>query len=454
MKNFFTDPGFLVSILETMADGLMVVDPEGRILYLNPAAERMTGYSVKEVLGRPCSMLDTDACVFTPDGGGSHGCRLFQLGSVSGKRCTIRGKKGSTVHLLKNAVVLKNRQGQVVGAVEVMTDVTSLYMKELEVEELKNELCQEYGYMGILGTSPIMMSLCEQIRNAAASEAPVLITGESGTGKELVAHAIHRLSKRHKGPFVKVNCAALNEHLLESELFGHVRGAFTGAIRDRQGRFEAAHNGTLFLDEIGDMPPSMQVKLLRVLQEKEIERVGDHRPLRVNVRLITATNRDFSEVVASGRIREDFSYRVNVIPIRTPPLREKMEDLPILAGHLMKRISIVNQKPTLRIAPAALEAMKAYEWPGNVRQLINALEYAAVTCHDGTIELADLPAYIAQAAKSAEAGRKNYRRRENLLAALERSRWNRSLAARHLGISRVTLWKLMKEMSIAEPPSS
>jgi PAS domain S-box-containing protein len=451
VQNFFRDHGFLTSVLETMADGLMVVDPAGRILYLNPAAERMTGYSVKEVLGKQCTILDTDACVFPSDAGESHRCRLFDVGSVSGKKCAIRDKKGSTVHLLKNAVVLKNGRGQVVGAVEVMTDVTSLYKKELEVEELKNELCQEYGYMGILGTSPIMKSLCEQIRNAAASEAPVMICGESGTGKELVAHAIHRLSKRNKGPFVKVNCAALNEHLLESELFGHVRGAFTGAIRDRKGRFEAAHNGTLFLDEIGDMPPSMQVKLLRVLQEKEIERVGDHRPVRVNVRLITATNRDFGELVRSGMIREDFSYRVNVIPLKTPALREKMEDLPVLVGHLLKRIGIVNQKPVLRIDPAALEAMKGYDWPGNVRQLINALEYAAVTCRDGTIERADLPAYIPETVQGGESGRKNYRRREDVLSALERSRWNRSLAARHLGISRVTLWKLMKEMGIAEP---
>src|SRR5512139_2976319 len=183
MQSFFKDPDFLGSVLQTIAEGLMVVDPEGRILYFNPAAERMTGYSLNEVLGRHCTMLDTDSCIFSSDGQGGQGCRLFQVGSVAGKKCTIRGRNGSTVHLLKNAVVLKNGEGQVVGAVEVMTDVTSLFMKELEVEELKNELCQEYGYMGILGTSPVMKSLCDQVRNAAASEAPVLICGESGTGK-------------------------------------------------------------------------------------------------------------------------------------------------------------------------------------------------------------------------------------------------------------------------------
>ena len=228
-----------------------------------------------------------------------------------------KGKEWKTVYLLKNAVVLKDDSGEAICAIEVITDISSLYFKELEIEALRNELQNEHGFMGLIGTSRVMQKLHEQIQNTSMSEAPVVICGESGTGKELVAHAIHKLSRRQKGPFIKVNCAALNESLLESELFGHVKGAFTGAIRDREGRFEAAKNGSIFLDEIGDMSPSMQAKLLRVLQEGEIDRVGDHRPVHVNVRLISATNKDLCNLVDSGQLREDFFYRINVIPIYT-----------------------------------------------------------------------------------------------------------------------------------------
>jgi transcriptional regulator with PAS, ATPase and Fis domain len=374
---------------------------------------------------------------------------VFEVGHVSKRKCQIRAKDGRIVHLLKNAVVLKDSNGEAIGAVEAMTDVTSLYMKELEVEELRSELQQEYGFMGLLGTSPAMQRLYEQIQNTAMSEAPVMIYGESGTGKELVARAIHKLSKRHNGPFVAVNCSALNEFLLESELFGHVKGAFTGAVRDRQGRFEAARNGSIFLDEIGDMPLSMQAKLLRVLQEWEIERVGDHRSIPVKVRLIAATNKDLRALVEQGRIREDFFYRVNVIPIYVPPLRERKGDIPILTNHFLKRISLVNQTNTLNINSKAMDAMEAYHWPGNVRQLINALEFAAMTCRNETIDVADLPEYIFHRYNRMDNEKEShYKNRENIASALSRCGWNRTLAAKELGISSVTLWKIMKEFDI------
>ena len=271
---------------------------------------------------------------------------------------------GRGVYLLKNAVTLKDENDKIIGAVETMTDITSLYMKELELEELRQELRKEYWFMGLLGKSALMQNLYEQIRNAATSEAPVLICGESGTGKNLVANAIHSLSRRKDGPFISLNCASLNEHLLESELFGHKRGSFTGAISNRTGRFEAAHNGTIFLDEIGDMPLIMQAKLLRVLEEKVVERVGENRPIPVNIRLISATNKDLYKLVAQGKFREDLLYRVNSIFIKTPPLREKSEDIPILAFHYLKKISVVNTKEIKRISPEAIDIIENYSWPG------------------------------------------------------------------------------------------
>jgi PAS domain S-box-containing protein len=449
METLIENKNFLRSIIETMSDGLMVVDKDGNILFFNRAAEEITGYKSEEIIGRQCTMLDTDTCVVITAAGKEKKCSLFESGSVTKKRCRIKTKDGRAVHLLKNAVVLKNNEGEMIGAVEVMTDITFLYMKELEVEELRQELLHEYGFMGLLGASPVMQKLYEQIQNAAISEAPVIICGESGTGKELVAEAIHKLSRRSKGPFVKVNCAALNEFLLESELFGHVKGAFTGAVRDREGRFEAASGGSIFLDEIGDMSNTMQVKLLRVLQEKEIERVGDHRSIRVNVKVITATNKNLCNLIESGQFREDLFYRINVIPIHTPALRERKEDIPILVSHFLKRIARVNHKHILRISPSAMEAIEAYQWPGNVRQLINALEYATITCKNDTIEIPDLPEYIFHdISEKADSRTNNFKSREHILFALRKFNWNRTLTAKHFGISRVTLWKLMKEYDI------
>jgi PAS domain S-box-containing protein len=450
METLLTNPEFLKGVLETMSDGLMVIDKNSTILFFNRAAEEITGYRHEDVIGKQCAMLDGNACIYLKDSENQKKCMLFEKGSMTGTRCHLRAKDGREIHLLKSAVLLKNSGGDVIGAVEVMTNVTSLDMKDLEIERLKDELKQEYGFLGLLGTSSSMLRLYEQIQNASSSEAPVLISGESGTGKELVAEAIHKLSRRGKGPFVKVNCAALNEFLLESELFGHVRGAFTGAIKDRPGRFEVANGGSIFLDEIGDMPPAMQVKLLRVIQEKELEKVGDNRTVTVNVRLITATNQDLSSLMESGGFREDLFYRINVIPIQTPPLRERPEDLPVLVAHLLDRINMVNRKQIRHLSPAAMEAFESFRWPGNVRQLINTLEYAAITCKGDTIDLADLPEYLlnSEPAFKPVLPVKHYRDRERIIAALRKFNGNRTMAARHLGISRVTLWKIIKEFKI------
>jgi PAS domain S-box-containing protein len=446
MNELTRDPVFLESVLETMSDGLMVVDPEGTIVSFNPAAERITGYRLEEVVGKPCAILDTSTCVFREGNRTTISCSLFTDGKAVQKSCRIRTKDGREVHLLKNATLLRDGSGRTVGGIETMTDVTSLVFKERQIQELTDGLRQEQAFLGILGRSPAMLRAREQIKNAARSEAPAIVLGESGTGKELVAAAIHALSRRKGGPYLKVNCAALNEHLLESELFGHRRGAFTGAMRDRQGRFEAAAGGTIFLDEIGDMPAPMQAKLLRVLEGKEIERVGENTPIPIDVRLVSATNRSLAGLVASGAFREDLLYRVNVIPILLPPLRERLEDLPLLVAHFLARIGAANDRALQRVTPAALERLQGYCWPGNVRQLINALEYGAITCRGEEIDVPDLPAYLARDADCpAPVRRRASATPEAVRAALAAAGGNRTAAARALGISRVTLWKRLRQ---------
>jgi PAS domain S-box-containing protein len=440
------EPNFLINVFETMRDGLMIVDKDGNIIFFNAAAERITGYRKEEVVGQQCTILDSDTCVMLTDEGRQKDCGIFKTGSINNKKCRIRASDGRAVYLLKNATVLKNEKGEMIGAVESMTDITSLYMKEMELEELKQELRQEYWFMGLLGKSEPMQHLFEQIRNAAGSEAPVLVSGESGTGKNLVAQAIHGLSRRKEGPFVALNCGSLNDYLLESELFGHKKGSFTGAMNDRMGRFEAAHNGSIFLDEIGDMPKVMQVKLLRVLEEKVVERVGDHRPVPVNVRLISATNKDLNSLVNSEAFREDLLYRINSILIKVPPLRERAEDIPVITFHYLKKISHINNKDIRRISPDALDIITNYRWPGNVRQLINTIEHCAITCKGDTVEVSDLPEYVFHEKKVE--GNDKSTDRDQLLSALSQYKGSRTLTAKHLGISRVTLWKRLKELGI------
>ena len=450
INNLVKDRAFLESVLNTMSDGLMVVDPDGIIVSLNPAAERITGYRLEEVRGKPCAILDASTCVFHEGDRTTIRCSLFKDGKAVQKSCRIRAKDGREVHLLKNATLLRDEGGRVVVGIETMTDVTSLVIKERQIQELAGGIREELAFMGIVGRSTAILRVQEQIKNAARSEAPVIVLGESGTGNELVAAAVHTLSRRADGPFIKVNCAALNEHLLESELFGHRRGAFTGAMRDREGRFEAASGGTIFLDEIGDMPAAMQAKLLRVLEGKEIERVGENTPVPIDVRLVSATNRALAALVAAGVFREDLLYRVNVIPITLPPLRERRENIPPLVAHFLARIGVANERALLRVTPAALERLQSYGWPGNVRQLINALEYAAITCRGEEIGVQDLPSNLAEPVCLQPARRRGELSPEAIRGALAGEGGSRTRAARALGVSRVTLWKRMKEYGLTE----
>ncbi len=448
LDKLLKNPLLLPEVFEAMRDGLMVVDNKGVVLLFNRAAEEITGYRKEEVIGRECSLFHCDACVLVDSAGGRAECQLDKFDSLYNRKCRIRSGDGRSVLLLKNVVVLRDDNGDILGTVESMTDITSLYEKEMELQGLKEELRQDYWFMGLMGKSVPMQRLYEHIRNAAASEAPVLILGESGSGKNLVAGAIHKLSRRKDGPFIQMNCAALNEQLLESELFGHKKGSFTGAVGDRIGRFEAAHDGVIFLDEIGDMPMAMQVKLLRVLEEKVVERVGEHKPIPVNIRLVSATNKDLNSLLEVGKFREDLLYRINSIIIKVPPLRERKEDIPLIALHYLRKISSVNNKDIRSISPAAMEILMEFPWPGNVRRLINALEHSAATCQSATIEVTDLPDYLLYEKKTERSDRRIDP--EEIRSALAACNGNRTLAAKQLGISRVTLWKRLKALGIED----
>jgi len=440
------------TIIETLQDGVLVVDPEGNIMSVNPAAERLTGYLSEELVGKSCRILNCTGCKIKGGGPGESWCKLFLVGKSKNKKCLITHKDRRTVHIIKSASVMRDKDGDIIGAVETLTDISQMVRQQQEIASLRKAFQLDDGYYGILGKTTGMQNLFELIDNVAQSEAPVMIQGQSGTGKELVARAIHQAGGRRNKPFVKVNCAALNENLLESELFGHIKGAYTGADRNRIGRFEAAHEGTIFLDEIGDIPLSIQVKLLRALEEKEIERVGDHQPISVNVRVITATNKNLEELTAKGLFREDLFFRINVFPLHCPPLSERMEDIPFIVQSFIKQNSIQSGKKILGLTPEAMEILLAYSWPGNVRELRNAVEYAFVLCPGGAIGKQHLPPKILMHEETSSKTNLDHRvdsgEREKFLQILRQAGGNQSEAARILGVSRVTIWKRMKKYDI------
>ena len=443
------------TVIDTMLEGLMLVDPDGKIIFVNKAFEQLTGYSKEEVEGRSCEILGCDTCFGTRKEGKDKYCALFKEGEVRRRKCVFQKKSGGELHVLKNAALLRDKTGKVVGGVENMTDLTPIVEKEEVILRLRKQLSNEDGFHGMLGKSATIKKVFDLISSASPSEAPVIIYGESGTGKELAAAAIHRLSARHAGPFVKVNCAALNENLLESELFGHVKGAFTGADRTRVGRFEAANTGIIFLDEIGDLPLTTQTKLLRVLQEKEFERVGDNRPITTDVRILAATNKDLIKFMQEGLFREDLYYRINVIPIYLPPLRERRDDIPLLTDAFIHRMRLKTEKTITGIHKDALDVFMRYNWPGNIRELLNVIEYAFVLCPQGEISISHLPAQLlghhpmqVQQATRARSKRSTGDLRQELVQALQATRGNKSEAARRLGISRVTVWKRIKKFGI------
>ncbi|MGL1930595.1 MAG: sigma 54-interacting transcriptional regulator [Desulfotalea sp.] len=442
------------TVVDIIHDGVMLVDVSGIIVSVNQALADISGYSQEELVGEPCSILNCSSCKRIFDPTGKHWCRLFNVGEVAMQKCTMTRKDGRDVHVMKNASVLREGE-EIIGSVETLADVTELIEKDHQIEAYRRELRAENDFEGMLGISPLMTRTFDLIANVAASDAPALILGESGTGKELVAQAIHQKSDRKNRPYVKVNCAALNESVLESELFGHVKGAFTGAYQNRKGRFEAANGGDIFLDEIGDLPQSIQIKLLRVLEEKVIERVGDNRSISVDVRIITATNRNLKNLVESGAFRSDFYYRINVLPIEVPALKDRIEDIPLLAEMFFRHLEMKSSKSIKGISPQAMEVLMKYHWPGNVRELKSAFEYCFVTCMDEQIEPKHLPPDVLvghnlkMPLNPTSKISTDERKKQALIQALEKSAGNKSEAARILGISRVTVWNQMHRYNIS-----
>jgi two-component system response regulator HydG len=442
------------TVVNTIQDGIMIVNTRGAIVSVNRALEAMTGYHRHDLIGKTCQLLDCDGCVHDKPQEDEYWCELFRHGQLSTRKCRVRKKDGRSLHVIRNASLLKDSCGNVIGAVGTLTDISELIEKDMQLHAYQKELRSKDGFHGIIGNCGAMGKVFDLIENAAHSDAPVIIYGESGTGKELVAKAVHEISERKEGPYVKVNCAGLSDSLLESELFGHVRGAYTGAIRDRMGRFEKASGGTIFLDEIGDMPMATQVKLLRVLEEKVIERVGASTPLQVDVRIISATNRNLPRMVEGGKFRSDLFFRVNVIPLHLPPLRDRSEDIPLLADTFFRRIRLKSGKQLQGIGNEAMEALTRYHWPGNVRELKSSLEYAFVACHEALIHPCHLPQTIHRGAKGFIDSRPHTLdmrsiEKQELIEMLEKTGGNQSQAAQLLGVSRVTIYNRMKRYGIS-----
>ncbi len=443
------------TVVSTIKDGVMIVDTTGWIVFANEAMESVTGYTREELVGQRCSILNCDLFNMAREQGADQWCVLLRTGNMDLRRCTIMRKDGSFVPILKNASVLHDSSGEVIGAVEVLTDITEIVKKDKQIAEFRRQLLCEGSFHGIIGASPAMLRVYKVIESAAHSDAPVLILGESGTGKELVARAIHQLSDRNKEPLVCVNCAALTESLLDNELFGHVKGAYTGAYKSQPGRFELAQGGDIFLDEIGDLTPSMQMKLLRVLEQKIMERVGDSRPIPVDVRIISATNRHLLNLLEKGSLREDFYFRINVIPINLPLLRDRTGDIPLLVDHFFHKLRLKTGKLIKGIANSTMEILMNYSWPGNVRELKSAFDYIFATCDEQNIQPLHLPPDILRREDGSNGTRvinlsREELKRKQLIDALAQAKGNKSKAADILGISRVTVWNRIKRYGLTD----
>ena len=443
------------AILESISDGVFTVDSEWRVTSFNRAAEQITGVPRREAIGRRCgdvlrSSLCGPECALQ---------RTLKSGRpIIGKSAYIVNAAGARIPVSLSTAVLKDARGRIVGGAEVFRDLS-------ELEILRQELEGRFHAGELTSRSPLMQRLFEVLPVIAASPSTVLIQGETGTGKELVARTLHAMSPRKDGPFVAVNCGALPDTLLESELFGYKAGAFTDARKDKPGRFALAKGGTLFLDEIGETSPALQVRLLRVLQERVYEPLGATKPERADVRVIVATNRDLLARCREGAFREDLYYRINVVRVELPPLRRRAEDVPLLAEQFIARFNRLQGRRVSGLAPEALSLLMAYDWPGNVRELENAIERAFVLCPSGRIGVEHLPETITGARTGSPApegaGLRDVRKAidaQAIRAALERNGGSRVAAARELGIHKTTIFRKINALGLvfptAPPPQS
>jgi len=441
-----TAPATTDAILESISDGVFTVDPGWRITSFNRAAEEITGISRRDAIGRLCSevfrsnMCETDCALR----------KTLKNGKpIIGRSGYIIDEEGNRIPISLSTAVLKDNSGKVVGGAETFRDLS-------EVETLRHELEGRFHVGDLVSRSPLMQRLFEVIPTIAVSPSTVLLNGETGTGKELMARTIHSLSKHSNGPFVALNCGALPDTLLESELFGYKAGAFTGATKDKPGRFALAKGGTLFLDEIGEVSPALQVRLLRVLQEHCFEPLGGTSSVPTDARIIVATNRDLAELTRNGSFREDLYYRVNVVRIELPPLRRRKEDIPLLVEQFIAKFNHLHHATVRSMAPEALSLLMAHDWPGNVRELENVIERAFVLCPDGTIEIPHLPDELTlhgsrSAGPVSLQDARSQMEAQAIQTSLEQNGFNRLATAKALGMHKTTLFRKIRQLGIALP---
>ncbi len=432
-------------ILNSLDVGIFTVSRGGYITFFNNEAEKISGFDRRQVLGKPCAAIfggETahDLCLLKESI--ADGC---ERSSRPGKMIT---REGETIPVRANYMALKNEKGTVIGGLATFHDLTL-------VRQLNRAIRDRYTFHDMIGKSPEMQKIFEMVTVVARTDATVLIEGATGTGKDLLAKVVHSSSRRSDHPFVKVNCAALPDNLLESEMFGYVKGAFTGAHRDKPGRFNESDGGTIFLDEIGDLPLSLQAKLLRVLEDKEFYPLGSRHTQKVDVRIISATNRGLGQLVAKRQFREDLYYRLNVFRIELPEIKSRREDLPLLISHILRQLSATRDNRRGRLSEEAMEFLLNYDYPGNVRELENILEHALIICNDDIIQRTHLPDYLHNRIAPARTLRtattepdSDYDDRQRIMRSLQKHHGNRNKTAHALGINRTTLWRKIKRYHI------
>ena len=436
LENLVCHQDNLENILDNLKEGIIAHDMHRRIFFFNTEAEHITGYSRQEVLGRDCheafgNPFCGERCVFCDDNP--------EPAAKSEYTLNLTAKTGEHRRVEMTVTSMKNVDGRFTGVLASFKDITALFSLQMKAGELTN-------FGNIIGQDSKMLDIFKQIRDVAGYDYPVHISGETGTGKELVANAVHNESGRAGAPFVPINCGALPEGLIESELFGHIKGAFSGAIRDKKGRFELADGGTIFLDEVAELSNNMQVKLLRFLQEGKFERVGGEQTTSVNVRVISATNKELKKAVKHGTFRDDLYYRLNVIPIRLPPLRDRKIDIPLLVEHFLREAGERYNRKSLKISSKALSLMLDYRWPGNVRELQNAIQFAIVKCSDKTISAAELPLELREVENVCiRRGPSRKLTMEGVRSTLIKTGGNKAKAAKLLGVGRATLYRFLGE---------
>ena len=432
-------------ILESISDGVFTVNKDWQITSLNKSGEKLLGISREEAIGKLCSEVFKSSVCETS-------CPLRQTleneTPIINKLCYIINSEGHRIPISISTAVLRDKKGQIVGGAETFRDLS-------EIEALKNELTAKYKIGDFISHSPAMKRIFELIPALANSSSTVLIQGETGTGKEILAKAIHSSGDRQKEPFIAINCGAIPENLLESELFGYKKGAFTGANNDKPGRFAQAGKGTIFLDEIGEISLALQVKLLRVLQEKTYEPLGSNKSKTTNARIIAATNKDLKKMIKSGTFREDLYYRINVINLKVPPLKDRIQDIPYLVDHFINRFNHLQHRQVSEISPEIINALMAYHWPGNIRELENSIERAFILCSGNTLELSCFSEEITgniPPRPSPEANMINKTMQETerqlILATLKRNNFNRAATAKELRIHKTTLYRKIKALNI------